>query len=877
MIPSPNVDLSLQLERPPSRQRNMPIHLNSDLTLELNQAGPDGQLSPDVERKWAHYASTPRPQSRHKSPPDAVFLDLPPEPLQGDRDPQPLPPDENPLPQNGSPEKAHHQHPYHFSQDGQQEVLPPSMPTKSSADDGGGGGGGMDASLGNGNTANGSSTTNNTETPAMPPPPQFVQTPMTNPSIAPGARPPNASNNRPSSSNPMASHGNTMAADWASNALADGIANGREQHQKIWRSSDENGKPTPLVMPTNHQNNSHMNHSAVPLVHVGPMLATKSSTAPPPSSEAPHMQGGSSSSSSSQHQPMVMSSSSSSSGFVGVGNGSSGGGGNGGTRGGASPSCGRDYNGIETINAGGSIHGGGNIMGHNLPLPLPDEDDKSHHPTPSMPAELMRSARSNAASNSPYTQPANDPKAQMSAMHRPLTPDDRRRPEPSSRPQSGKVRASSVAGSPRGVRSPFIAGSSSSGSASTGAFVASSHGQASHAHARALQQQAQAAATAAAAASASYKDAIDVGDEDPVPTKTVGARPSDSSTSGHSNGRPAGATSSNGHDTGRSGYAPHGNHGPTLHHSAATNGIHRPSASRPPLYQQNYSATVNQQRGSSAGAMTGGSIPGSSFSRRGVGNGTPPSGNAFGSAMAPSAQPPGGAAALAATGSGMNGSRLEVESLNGSRPSTTESSADMSARGFGGGGGQQTKRAQRASKIAGAYGTGSTPLAYAAFGNAKSNRPGSQRDDRHHGPPGQSARGGSGGTPIAQQLREAAHQQRSDSAGTMTGSMNGARGATSSCVRRSAGSASSIHPGHAAMAQAAAATQQQSHANAAQLLRVPSADRVLNASGVASGVSGALGQNGVGRGGENGLMSPLPFESSLAPDFLALFANSGWE
>ena len=29
MIPSPNVDLSLQLERPPSRQRNLPMHLNS--------------------------------------------------------------------------------------------------------------------------------------------------------------------------------------------------------------------------------------------------------------------------------------------------------------------------------------------------------------------------------------------------------------------------------------------------------------------------------------------------------------------------------------------------------------------------------------------------------------------------------------------------------------------------------------------------------------------------------------------------------------------------------------------------------------------------------------------------------------------------------
>ena len=78
MIPSPIVGSVRELERPPSRQRNLPMHLHSDLSLEL--PSHDGQLSPEVERKWAHYASTPRPQSRHKSPPDAVFLDLPAEP-----------------------------------------------------------------------------------------------------------------------------------------------------------------------------------------------------------------------------------------------------------------------------------------------------------------------------------------------------------------------------------------------------------------------------------------------------------------------------------------------------------------------------------------------------------------------------------------------------------------------------------------------------------------------------------------------------------------------------------------------------------------------------------------------------------------------------
>ena len=49
MIPSPNMGSIQQLERPPSRQRNLPMHLNSDLSLEL--PSHDGQLSPDVERK----------------------------------------------------------------------------------------------------------------------------------------------------------------------------------------------------------------------------------------------------------------------------------------------------------------------------------------------------------------------------------------------------------------------------------------------------------------------------------------------------------------------------------------------------------------------------------------------------------------------------------------------------------------------------------------------------------------------------------------------------------------------------------------------------------------------------------------------------------
>ena len=184
MIPSPNVDLSLQLERPPSRQRNLPMHLNSDMLLEL--PSHDGQLSPDVERKWAHYASTPRPQSRHKSPPDAVFLDLPPEPLQGDRDPQPLPPDDiYELPPSPKEERRRascsHDNQYHLDvsagsawgseTNGKNEyVLPPSSPPRPSA-----------SAASRPDEASDSAAT------LMPPPPTMMSTPMTIP--ATGARP----------------------------------------------------------------------------------------------------------------------------------------------------------------------------------------------------------------------------------------------------------------------------------------------------------------------------------------------------------------------------------------------------------------------------------------------------------------------------------------------------------------------------------------------------------------------------------------------------------------------------------------------------------------------------------------------------------------
>ena len=89
---SPFSERSLSLQdRPPSRQRNLPVHLNSDASLDIPEYKQPG--SPDGTRRWAYYSSTPRPLSRHKSPPDAMFLDLPAEPLGEDEDPQPPEPE----------------------------------------------------------------------------------------------------------------------------------------------------------------------------------------------------------------------------------------------------------------------------------------------------------------------------------------------------------------------------------------------------------------------------------------------------------------------------------------------------------------------------------------------------------------------------------------------------------------------------------------------------------------------------------------------------------------------------------------------------------------------------------------------------------------
>jgi len=66
-------------KRPPSRQCDVPMHLNSDGRLAKAQGTP----SRGIELRWAQYVA-PRPVSRHKSPALATAdLDLPPGPLVG--------------------------------------------------------------------------------------------------------------------------------------------------------------------------------------------------------------------------------------------------------------------------------------------------------------------------------------------------------------------------------------------------------------------------------------------------------------------------------------------------------------------------------------------------------------------------------------------------------------------------------------------------------------------------------------------------------------------------------------------------------------------------------------------------------------------------
>ena len=54
---SPFSERSLSLQdRPPSRQRNLPVHLNSDASLDIPEYKQPG--SPDGTRRWAYYSST---------------------------------------------------------------------------------------------------------------------------------------------------------------------------------------------------------------------------------------------------------------------------------------------------------------------------------------------------------------------------------------------------------------------------------------------------------------------------------------------------------------------------------------------------------------------------------------------------------------------------------------------------------------------------------------------------------------------------------------------------------------------------------------------------------------------------------------------------
>ena len=720
MIPSPNVDLSLQLERPPSRQRNLPMHLNSDPLLEL--PSQDGQISPDVERKWAHYASTPRPPSRHKSPPDAVVLDLPPEPLQGDLDPQPLPPDE-PLQNPPSPASERRRqgadgaasvtderrgswpHGAFHSADAD-ATLPPSMPPKpssasasgSSSSSGGGGGGGGASSYCRADEHGSYALLGPDPNALLPPPPQLLSTPMTVPVTT--ARPPA----RPTpSKNPPPTHSSS---------------NGH------LTSADRSAVP-PVAL---------QQASTAPLMHVGPI---------PPSANERDLGG---------HHPR--------------------------------PSRDSDLVAAEHI--------------------MPTAVNELHGP------------------NSSATQPrggggappiADSNVFQPRSSSRPLTPTQ------NGRPASGP-RATSVSGSPRGVRSPQLTEDKIRGL-----------GHASHAHARALQQQAEAAATAAAAASARYNEINSaLNSAAAAHSPSQGMHTGGQGGTNHSSSGPIN-TSTSSHGSG---------HTPIATPSA---GMHRPSASR--VYAANYSSSsgtgvhAGRAQPPSAASIASSKVSPTSPAPAGPGGGGPPNG--------PSSH-----------ARNTNEERLEVMST-ASRPSTTDS--EVSARGHASNMTRhQAARAQKISKLSTTYGNyGKAPYgavaggaygAYGAYGVARPNRP--------SGPGRESARGGGsagaafGGGPLTGATYEHANMRP-------TGASSGASRSGAGSVRRVGGGTVTASGG----ASMGTVPPHPSSAGNPSMLRIPT--ELQPHAAAASGRDAG------------GIVSPLPFESSLAPDFLALFANSTFD
>ena len=182
------------------------------------------------------------------------------------------------------------------------------------------------------------------------------------------------------------------------------------------------------------------------------------------------------------------------------------------------------------------------------------------------------------------------------------------------------------------------------------------------------------------------------------------------------------------------------------------------------------------------------------------------------------------------------GDRLEVMS-SGSRPSTSDS--DASARGLNL---KQAARAQKLNKLSGLYGGSAggglscRNCAYACSSNVSA---------RGNSAPGVGAGSGLG-------ARDA---------------MNGPRDASSARDRRSAGGGS-----------AGPASGRHHMPPNVNMLRIPTELRSSSENERAFRRGGGGGsERGSTRdedGRVGGMVSPLPFESSLAPDFLALFANN---
>jgi hypothetical protein len=379
----------------------------------------------------------------------------------------------------------------------------------------------------------------------------------------------------------------------------------------------------------------------------------------------------------------------------------------------------------------------------------------------------------------------------------------------------------------------------------------SPHGHASHAHARALQQQAAAAHLAAAAASSSYVEHPAGGGGDPPPDpirRPVAARILKPSTCG---GRGAPAPAGGGAAAVSSGGS-----GP-MRALRSGGGLDSGSglASCGSFSRRNCSGNGGGGGGCAASHPSGGFQP----TGAGVGAG----GGASAGGGVPTYHHPAAYGMnfgnLGSHGDPPELSRLEVVSSGGSRPSTADSDATIpSTTGARGGGpSKRTSRTQKINQLSAMYG-GSGGLASC----------------RNFSGSGQSARGGSAGVPpgavgaaslsangTALSSRGASRGSGAPPHGGGSGhhhnpSMRPTRGGGSAPHERTNGcGASHAHDrGHAAAPQV-------------NMLRIPTGlqPQPLWSAEEVDGADEAQSS------------SPLPFQSSLAPDFLALFANHSWD